>query len=185
MAQAEWLSQRVEARWSPKDPALMAHTPRVHWPDCGGRTWCTAPAPQQEGPHSGTGRVSCHSHGTCSRMAHVPRACWLCVSLGCGLNSVSVLCTVCCASPSPVQLHASLTQLSTRPSPGGRTWNSGRGGPASEGSSLLPDPVPAVGPLLVVAGPCQVVGTKDSPCLLDTCRPVTLLHSGTPGAMGA
>lgn len=30
MAQAEWLSQRVEARWSPEDPALMAHTPRVH-----------------------------------------------------------------------------------------------------------------------------------------------------------
>lgn len=64
-------------------------------------------------------------------------------------------------------------------------WNSGRGGPASEGSSLIPDPVPAVGLLIMVAGPCQVVGTKDSPCLLGTCCPVTLLHSGTPGAMGA
>ena len=84
-----------------------------------------------------------------------------------------------------VRLHASLTQLATWPNPGGRMWSSGRGGPASEGSSLLPHPVPAVGPFLIVPGPCQVVGTKDSPYLLGTCRPVTLLHSGTPGAMGA
>ena len=43
--------------------------------------------------------MSCHSQGTCLRTARVPRACWPCVSLGCGLSSASSLCTLCCASP--------------------------------------------------------------------------------------
>ena len=92
----------------------------------------------------------------------------------------SLLC-ISIPRPAPCFTHPAVHSAESR----GEDVESGRGGPASEGSSLLPDPVPALGPLPVVGGPCKVVGTKDSPCPLGTCCPVTLLHAETPGAMGA
>ena len=101
-------------------------------------------------------------------------------SPGCSLNSASVPYTVCCTSPSPIcpSIHQSPTCPSAhRAESQGKDVEQREGWPASEGSSSLPDPVLAWDPSSLCRAPCQVVGTEDSPCLLGTRGPATLLHS--------
>lgn len=113
-------SARVEVRWSPEDPALVAHTPRVHWHDWGQDT-AHHPCPPARG-------TTLRASRTLTAYIELPEPAG---SSGCSLNSASILYMVCCTSPSPIcpSIHQSPICPSVHPAESrGRTWSSGRGG---------------------------------------------------------